>query len=291
MYGIGAAARLSGVHAETIRMWERRHNLPSPQRSEGGHRQYSERDVALVRAIKRLLDGGARIGSVAEMSEDEIFSAAAGLADAREGNWNEAIARTIEAAKKRDPHATEELLDRPLLQRHALDVITAFYLPLLARVGELWQAGALDIATEHALEKLVSGRIHSVLANLRSVQGAPRAVCACPAGERHEVGLLAATVVLKDAGFAVVHLGADVPTSALALALEVQPRLLVLACTIVPLPAVISGLVQLVAAHPEVMVIVGGAGAAPLQKALGRRARRCADLTQLLALARAILSS
>lgn len=86
MYGIGVAAKLSGVHAETIRMWERRHSLPRPQRSEGGHRQYSDRDIALLRAIKRLLDGGARIGSVVEMQEEDILSAAAGLADVREGD-------------------------------------------------------------------------------------------------------------------------------------------------------------------------------------------------------------
>lgn len=288
MYGIGAAAKLSGVHAETIRMWERRHSLPRPQRSEGGHRQYSDRDIALLRAIKRLLDGGARIGSVVEMDEDEILSAAAGLNDTREGDWADAIERMIAAARKRDARSAEELLDRPLLQRHAIEVITSFYLPLLSRVGDLWLAGQLDVAAEHFVEKLVTGRIHAVLANLRSPDGAPRAVCACPAGERHEVGLLAASVLLKDAGFEVIHLGADVPSADLAATLKAHVRLLVLACTLVPAAGVVGELTKIVDAHPELAVVVGGAGAAPLQKALGRRALRCGDVGQLLAVARAL---
>lgn len=161
-------------------------------------------------------------------------------------------------------------------------------MPLLARVGALWLAGEIDVAVEHFLEKLVSGRIHSVLANLRTPDDAPRAVCACPAGERHEVGLLAASVVLKDAGFEVVHLGADVPTRDLAATLKVRARLLVLACTLVPPADVIDELCALVATHDELTVVVGGAGAGPVQKALGRRALRISDMAQLVALARAL---
>ena len=44
-YSIGEFARLSGITATTLRAWQRRYGLLKPQRTEGGHRQYSDEDV------------------------------------------------------------------------------------------------------------------------------------------------------------------------------------------------------------------------------------------------------
>ena len=37
-YRSGVAARLSGLHPETLRVWERRYAIVGPQRSDGGQR-------------------------------------------------------------------------------------------------------------------------------------------------------------------------------------------------------------------------------------------------------------
>jgi DNA-binding transcriptional MerR regulator len=44
-YSIGEFARLSGITATTLRAWQRRYGLLKPERTEGGHRLYSEEDV------------------------------------------------------------------------------------------------------------------------------------------------------------------------------------------------------------------------------------------------------
>ncbi len=76
-YPIGTAARLAGIPPETLRIWERRYQFLDPGRTVGGHRLYSEEDVDLLRAVKRLVDSGMRIGAVAGMPHDEIRAAAA----------------------------------------------------------------------------------------------------------------------------------------------------------------------------------------------------------------------
>ncbi|MFZ0091671.1 MAG: DICT sensory domain-containing protein [Solirubrobacteraceae bacterium] len=48
---IGDVVRRTGVAEATLRMWERRHGFPAPQRLPSGHRRYSERDVELVRRV------------------------------------------------------------------------------------------------------------------------------------------------------------------------------------------------------------------------------------------------
>lgn len=53
VYVISVAADLAGMHAQTLRNYDRL-GLVTPQRTRGGGRRYSQRDVALLREIQRL---------------------------------------------------------------------------------------------------------------------------------------------------------------------------------------------------------------------------------------------
>jgi MerR family transcriptional regulator/heat shock protein HspR len=53
VYVISVAAELSGVHPQTLRMYERR-GLLAPRRTSGNSRRYSERDIERVRVILEL---------------------------------------------------------------------------------------------------------------------------------------------------------------------------------------------------------------------------------------------
>jgi len=50
---ISMAARLAGMHPQTLRQYDRM-GLVQPGRTQGGGRRYSERDVALLREVQRL---------------------------------------------------------------------------------------------------------------------------------------------------------------------------------------------------------------------------------------------
>lgn len=77
-YRIGAVARLTGVSVETLRVWERRYRVVTPQRSEGGSRLYGEADVEKLVLIKRLVDAGHAIGTVAGLTLGQLESRSAG---------------------------------------------------------------------------------------------------------------------------------------------------------------------------------------------------------------------
>ncbi|MCW0213536.1 MAG: helix-turn-helix transcriptional regulator [Pseudonocardia sp.] len=53
VFVISIAAELSGLHAQTLRSYDRL-GLVSPGRSAGGGRRYSARDIALLREVQRL---------------------------------------------------------------------------------------------------------------------------------------------------------------------------------------------------------------------------------------------
>jgi MerR family transcriptional regulator, heat shock protein HspR len=52
-YTISVAAELVGMHQQTLRMYESK-GLVRPQRTPGGTRRYSERDLERLRVIQRL---------------------------------------------------------------------------------------------------------------------------------------------------------------------------------------------------------------------------------------------
>ena len=72
-YRIGAVSRLTGISPDTLRIWERRYEVVTPQRSPGGGRLYSSEDVARLKLIGRLVDQGDTIGVVAGLSHDELL--------------------------------------------------------------------------------------------------------------------------------------------------------------------------------------------------------------------------
>lgn len=72
LYRIGAVSRLTGIPADTLRIWERRYQIVDPQRTEKGGRLYSQEDVTRLTIIKTLVDQGQAISTVANLRLDEL---------------------------------------------------------------------------------------------------------------------------------------------------------------------------------------------------------------------------
>ncbi|WP_157365157.1 MerR family transcriptional regulator [Arthrobacter sp. QXT-31] len=74
LYAISVVAELVGTGQQNIRLYERR-GLLTPERTEGGTRQYSEADLAVLRRIAELLDEGLNLAGVAKVLELEMDNA------------------------------------------------------------------------------------------------------------------------------------------------------------------------------------------------------------------------
>ncbi len=72
VYRIGAVARLTGLSANTIRTWERRHGAVEPMRTKGGGRLYSDADVERLLLLKQLTDKGDAISTLAELGTSAL---------------------------------------------------------------------------------------------------------------------------------------------------------------------------------------------------------------------------
>ena len=63
VFVISVAARLSGMHPQTLRIYERR-GLVAPYRTEGGTRRYSQQDIERLLLIAELTSAGLNLEGV-----------------------------------------------------------------------------------------------------------------------------------------------------------------------------------------------------------------------------------
>ena len=71
-YAIGVVSKLTGIHPETLRMWERRYAIVAPGRSKGRGRRYSDEDIRHLSLVKTLVDAGHQIGTIAPLSMAQL---------------------------------------------------------------------------------------------------------------------------------------------------------------------------------------------------------------------------
>ena len=69
LFGISVAAEMAGMHAQTLRTYDRI-GLVKPARTSGGGRRYSDRDVDLLREVQRLSqDEGVNLAGIKRIIE------------------------------------------------------------------------------------------------------------------------------------------------------------------------------------------------------------------------------
>jgi len=71
-FNIAAVAELTGIPAETLRTWERRYGVVTPERTAGGQRRYSNEEVDRLSIIAQLVESGSRISTLARLDVGEL---------------------------------------------------------------------------------------------------------------------------------------------------------------------------------------------------------------------------
>jgi hypothetical protein len=100
------------------------------------------------------------------------------------------------------------------------------------RLGTLWETGHLSTASEHLATVVLKHRLLTMLQATAPAASAPVLLCACPAGEWHEIGLLTFAYTMQQAGWQVCYLGPDLPVQGLFYGCQrLQPALVAVSMT------------------------------------------------------------
>ena len=66
-FNLKVVLKETGLGADTLRAWERRYGLPAPNRSAGGHRLYSQRDIETIKWLMKRQAEGLSISRAVDM--------------------------------------------------------------------------------------------------------------------------------------------------------------------------------------------------------------------------------
>ncbi|MBV4507236.1 MerR family transcriptional regulator [Pseudomonas sp. BW13M1] len=211
---------LTGINPVTLRAWERRHGLISPQRTEGGHRLYTARDVQRIRDILRWTGNGVPISKVggllagrpeAPPAQDDAFH-----------DWRLAVVR---ATKAFDAQALEGIHGQLFTLLPKASVMHEVFMPVWRELaeGEAFGERSQWLFLDTFLRARLLLRLHMNQAD------APRVLLASAEGLA-ELQLLCAGLLLSDRRQRIEVLGAGQPLEELALVCgAIQPAVLVVA--------------------------------------------------------------
>jgi DNA-binding transcriptional MerR regulator len=216
-FSIKDLENLTGIKAHTIRIWEKRYNLLSPDRTETNIRNYSLTSFQKLLNISYLNNNGLKISKIASLNDEEI----------------PAKVREIASRSKVDDHAINAFkmamvnFDQVLFyntynnlieNKTFSDIFYTIFLPLLNEIGLLWQTNTITPAHEHFLSIHIKQKILLNIERLQSLEPKPESktfVLFLPENEIHDIGLLFINYQLRSKGYHSIFLGSSVPMESL----------------------------------------------------------------------------
>ncbi len=241
LYNIGVVARMTGVSMATLRAWERRYKFPESERTAGGHRLYSEKDVLRLRWVKDRIDEGMQTAQAinalrhqeqtgnltlleilpAGITEDRPDRSGAHLS-----NYQEQL---LNALLERDLGAADCVLGEALATTSPEQLILEVIGPTMAQVGDAWETGKVSVATEHLATNYLRQRLLMWMVSGPPPKPVSPIVLACAPEEWHEGSLLILGALLRRRRWPVSYLGQAVPLADLSGFLrDLHPALVVL---------------------------------------------------------------
>lgn len=304
---IAVVSERTGLSQDLLRVWERRYRAVEPKRGGGGHRLYSDAEVARLRLLAAASAAGRSIGQIAGLSSGALSRIVQEDSEARltqpgrpapqpvlgERPFALAAADVVEqalaATARLDAAELEHVLRRAVAQRGVTAFIEEVASPLLRRLGDDWHAGRSTIAHEHLASSTVHDIVTEAMRSLGRRAGAATVLVATPTGERHAIGAALVGAAAAADGWRVLYLGADVPAKEIAAA-AIAAKVRVVAVSLTYIgdgAATVAELRALRTLLPQaVELLVGGVGATVIADQLAavgvRVGTRLADLRDAL---------
>lgn len=259
-YSIRELEQLSGIKAHTIRIWEKRHNLVSPNRTGTNIRFYSDNDLKKIINVSLLNQHGFKISKIVDLSLEELNRKVAEISNSQTDTEifiDQLILAMIDLEEEKFEGIVTQLSQRFGFERTVLEIIY----PFLEKIGVLWQTGNINPAQEHFISHLIRQKIIAAIDQLPlPPKTNPRIVLFLPETELHEIGLLFFHYVVKKEGFRTYYLGQTVPYEDLKAICSIhKPRYIITQLTSVPPASEVQNFLNTICRDlPESVVLASG---------------------------------
>jgi len=218
----------TNIAADTLRAWERRYGLPMPERTEGGHRLYSQYDIETIKWLLARQAEGLSISRAVDLWNEQIgsdidplagftpstlstLSTTPAIYTSPDTNLDSLRAQWIQACLNFSEANAEQILN----QAFSIFPVEAVCMEVLQRglaeFGGLWYDNRASVQQEHFASGLAMRRLDSLLSGSPAPTRNQTVLVGCPSNEWHTFTPLHLALLLRRRGLNVIHLGANVP--------------------------------------------------------------------------------
>ncbi len=243
IYNLNAVLMETGLKADVLRAWEKRYDLPKPQRTAGGHRLYSAYDIEIIKWLKARQAEGLSISRAVDLWK-EILSTGINPFEKyphiekniiiAENDTNSRIENLknnwLDACMNFDGKKAEEILNQAFALYPVEMVCVEVLQHGLHTIGKSWYQGKTAAQQEHFASALAARRLETLITASPEPTRDGTILVGCPPEELHTFPLLMISLFLRRKGYNVIYLGADIPVVQLRNTAEaIKPNLIIMA--------------------------------------------------------------
>ena len=211
-FSIKDLENLSGIKAHTIRIWEKRYNLLSPERTQTNIRLYSLLSLQKLLNITLLYENGLKISKIAQLKNEEIPLKVREIIDEKSIKNNMMNAFKLSMINF-DQSLFYNTYNKLVVDLSFREIFKEYFIPLLQELGYLWQSNTISTTHEHFITNLVKQKVYTNTEKVHRSEYVNNKsfVLFLPENEIHELGILYLNYELNLRGYKSIFLGQSVP--------------------------------------------------------------------------------
>ncbi|MEZ5357482.1 MAG: MerR family transcriptional regulator [Candidatus Zixiibacteriota bacterium] len=280
---IRAVVRQTGLSPHLIRVWERRYQAVTPERTDTGRRVYSDADIEKLSLLRQATQAGESIGHIANLSRDELVAliTSTGISTtpvttpsttAETPSPDLFLGRCLENVKNLDAGGLEVNLLNASVSLGEQVFLEQVIQPLMSNIGRLWSEGAIKVVHEHISSAVVRSMLGSMVLASKRFDDGPVILVTTPVGQVHEFGALMAALSASSIGWQSLYLGPNLPVEDILAVLK-ERRIDAIALSIIfpPDDPHVKAYLQKLGRFlpPNVTLVVGGEAAESYKQIIG----------------------
>jgi MerR family transcriptional regulator, light-induced transcriptional regulator len=227
--------QFTGIKAHTIRTWEQRYNLFSPERQGNNIRVYTDEDLQKILNISLLYNAGLKISKIANLSVNQLNEKVKELTFSTPGQQTPGVQEQLVIAmiNMNEPEF-EKLLHSQTEKIGFEKTMVEVIFPFLQKIGLMWQIDMITPSQEHFASNIIRQKLIVAIDKLTPLMNPKekKYLFFLPENELHELSLLFYTYLTRSRGKNTYYFGQSVPLAGLEdVILNIKPNFLVTVIT------------------------------------------------------------
>ncbi|HAX93949.1 MAG TPA: helix-turn-helix-type transcriptional regulator [Bacteroidales bacterium] len=220
-YTLTDLERITGIKADTIRVWEKRYCLLKANRTYTNRRWYTVEDLKKLINVATLNRHGMKISTIASMPARHIEETAAMIAGNIADNEIQINALLL-AMSEFNESAVNEIFLKSVTRKGFEKTISSVVFPFLRQVGVMWHTGSADVSFEHFISGIIRRKLMSAYESLSPLKypAGKKILMFLPENEYHDLSMLFYAYRVRSRGHHVCYLGQSTPLTAVDTAVK-----------------------------------------------------------------------